>query len=373
MTTMLTDQYHGRLPGTLSCYDRMVNTWTLPGAFYAAGMTGFLKARHIRIFDHPRFAKPLHECVRSGAQALAVAQGAQIENVAKAHGRKEEAVAAVIKRRGDHPDVAHGLMRVEYAADLAFRSDAIMKPLYGELSRQATFSVKAEQVASFLGRKITPQHAQEVSSRFATRIEGTCAKHDVGQVPVRMYDKFGRVLRLGTTTNDVSFFKHHRKVERRDGHQSREIAPFKKTIYSVIDLREILLGCNRRYLEHLSALSDLSVGDGNLHRLTSPKAVNGHALKALNCLDHTQQALLHAPQRPAFNVRVTRRADLMRFLPHVSASGMTRYLWRLRQFGLIKKVVHSYRYYRTRLGRSAIAAGSAKAERAYHIATSEGL
>jgi hypothetical protein len=35
---------------------------------------------------------------------------------------------------------------------------------------------------------------------------------------------------------------------------------------------------------------------------------------------------------------------------------MTRYLWRLRQFGLIKKVVHGYRYYLTRLGRSAIAA-----------------
>ena len=30
-----------------------------------------------------------------------------------------------------------------------------------------------------------------------------------------MYDKFGCVLRIETTTNDVSFFKHHRKVEHR--------------------------------------------------------------------------------------------------------------------------------------------------------------
>jgi hypothetical protein len=29
-------------------------------------------------------------------------------------------------------------------------------------------------VASFLGKKITPLLAQEVGSRFATRIEGTC-------------------------------------------------------------------------------------------------------------------------------------------------------------------------------------------------------
>jgi small neutral amino acid transporter SnatA (MarC family) len=38
-------------------------------------------------------------------------------------------------------------------------------------------------------------------------------------------------------------------------------------IYSLIDLREILLGCNRRYLEYLSALDDFSAGDRNLHRL----------------------------------------------------------------------------------------------------------
>ncbi len=44
------------------------------------------------------------------------------------------------------------------------------------------------------------------------------------------------------------------------------------------------------------------------------------------------------------------------FLPHLSVSSIPRYLWRLRKFGLIKKVAHSYRYYLTRLGRSVIAA-----------------
>ena len=32
--------------------------------------------------------------------------------------------------------------------------------------------MKAEQVASFLGKKITPQLAQEIGTRFDTRIEG---------------------------------------------------------------------------------------------------------------------------------------------------------------------------------------------------------
>jgi hypothetical protein len=42
------------------------------------------------------------------------------------------------------------------------------------------------------------------------------------------------------------FFKHHRKVEHRDGTKTRELAPLKKSIDSIIDLREILLGCNSR-------------------------------------------------------------------------------------------------------------------------------
>ncbi len=74
MTQMLTDRYHERLAGTLSCYDRIVITGTLPGACYAAGMTSFLNARHIRIFDYPRFAEPLRDRIREAAQALATAK-----------------------------------------------------------------------------------------------------------------------------------------------------------------------------------------------------------------------------------------------------------------------------------------------------------
>lgn len=79
-------------------------------------------------------------------------------------------------------------------------------------------------------KEITPQLAQEIGSRFATRIEGTCIKHRFGEVGVKMYDKFARVLRLETTVNDVSFFKHDRKVEHKDRHATRELAALKKSI-----------------------------------------------------------------------------------------------------------------------------------------------
>jgi hypothetical protein len=85
-------------------YDRIVITETLPGACWAAGMTSFLNARHLRIFGSPRLAEPLRERIRAGAQ---------IEHVAKEHVRKEDVVAAVIKRRDDHPGLVHILSAME--------------------------------------------------------------------------------------------------------------------------------------------------------------------------------------------------------------------------------------------------------------------
>ena len=52
----LTGRYRERLAGVLSCCDRIIVTGTLPGACYAKGMTGFLSARQIRIFDYERRA-----------------------------------------------------------------------------------------------------------------------------------------------------------------------------------------------------------------------------------------------------------------------------------------------------------------------------
>lgn len=64
------------------------------------------------------------------------------------------------------------LMQVEYST--VFRSAQSLTPLYEALSRQALLAVKAEQVSTFPGEKITPQVAAEIGSCFATRIEGTC-------------------------------------------------------------------------------------------------------------------------------------------------------------------------------------------------------
>jgi hypothetical protein len=250
------------------------------------------------------------------------------------------------------------LMQVECATDLVFRSPATLKPLYQQLARQAVLAVKAEHVATFLGHKITPNLAQEVGSQFTTRIEGTRIKHRYGSSSIKMYDKFTLVLRLETTSNDVSTFKHHRKVEHRNGPATRALAPVKKTIYSITDLREILLGCNHRYLAFLSALEDFSHGVRALDRLTQPRRVAHNTVKGVNFFNPVEQTVLRALQAPAFNIAGVRRADLLPHLPKLSPASITRQLSRLRHLGIIKRVPRTYRYYLTRLGRGAVAAAT---------------
>ena len=203
----------------------------------------------------------------------------------------------------------------------------------------------------------TPQLAQQIGSGFATRIEGTCVKHRFGKSSIKIYDKFALVLRIETTTNDVSAFKHYRKVEHQQGPASYALAPVKKNIYSLTALAHILLGCNRRYLEYLSSLDDFSAGVRALDRLTQPRTVNGRSLRGLNFFSRAEQTLLSALQRPAFNIAGLRRADLLPLLAQSAPATLTRHLARLRQLGVIKRVTGTYRYYLTRAGRAAIAAG----------------
>jgi hypothetical protein len=113
MSQSLTERYDERIAGVLSCYDRLVITGTLPGVCYAEGMTRYLNANGIRIFDYPEFAKTLRDRVRDGAASLAAQAGVTIEHIGKAHIRKEEVVARVLAQRGDHPGLVHIISAME--------------------------------------------------------------------------------------------------------------------------------------------------------------------------------------------------------------------------------------------------------------------
>ena len=84
----LVDRYADRIAGELHCLDRVVITGTLPVICYAAGMTSFLSAHRIRIFDYAQFVEPLRDEIRATAEQLAADNDLEIEFVRKQSFRK---------------------------------------------------------------------------------------------------------------------------------------------------------------------------------------------------------------------------------------------------------------------------------------------
>jgi hypothetical protein len=474
--------------GIVSCWDRVIVHGTLPGFGYSAGMTSYLKAHGIRIFDYTKFAEPLRDQIRSNAERLAEQNGIPIEFVRKSTARKEAIVEKILADRGAEPglvcilsameacqsykpwhdkkthetflrpdpgkclhyyfyfiDPKYGLcylrvptwcpfrlqfyfnghnrlataldkagigyplvdnafvaiddfdkaqkladgqdvrelhrlldqyarkccpvikrlelsyhwsiMQIEYATDIVFRDRQTLAPLYEVISRTAIHAVKPAHIATFLGRRLTGNFSAELGNDFNTRIQGTRIRHQMGPATIKMYDKFGRVLRIETTTNDLSFFKHHRNVEQRDGSTTFKLAPIKRSIYSLGDLRQLVAAANRRYLEFISALEDPTVGAKALDKICKPEHDGTRTYKGFNFFSHDDRDVLLALVRGENVITGFRHLDIQRQLPRFSPGQISRQLKRLRVHGLIKRIGHCYKYYITELGRRAVITG----------------
>lgn len=314
---LLTERHAKQIAGVLSCGDRIWMFGRLPKICYAEGMTSYLYARKIRIFDYPRFAEPFREQLRENAERLAKENEIEIEFLGKRNERKEDRVKAVLAQRGNHPglacilsamepcstykpwhdkgagktylkpedgkclhyyfyfideelglcyvrvpawlpcrlqiyfnghnwlasilkkwkidftlidnafveiaewtraqQIANGLDikrlhvrldgfarlfcpiyhsfgvtchwsvdQCEYATDIVFKRQDDLAAIYGNLTRTAIHTVKPDNIAAFLGRRLSPLYEGEAGNRFNIRIEGTRIKHTMGPVSLKL-------------------------------------------------------------------------------------------------------------------------------------------------------------------------------------------
>ena len=248
------------------------------------------------------------------------------------------------------------IMQVEYATDIIFKRQSDLKPLYDNLVKTAIHSVNPENIATFLGKKLHLNYQGEMGNNFNTRIQGTRIKHQMGAVSIKMYDKFGIILRIETSSNDVSQFQHYREVQHRNGEVTKKIASMKKNIYSLFPLAGLLKASNRRYLEFISSFDDPTKGVKNLNKVTRNVEVDSRNYKGLNFFNSEDLDLLHALAKGEYNIYGLRNHFIRQHLPW-SSGKVSRILKRLRVHGLIKKVGGTYKYYLTKLGKQVIATG----------------
>jgi len=482
---ILTTTYENKIAGTISCYDRVIITGTIPQICYSQGMTSYLYSHNIKIFDYAKFAEPFKEQLRSNAEQIAKENNIEIEFVRKSHIRKEDLVKKVLNKRGTHPGLVHilsamescnsytpwhnkqtrktylkgsqgkclhyyfyfidpylgygyvrvptwspfklqiyinghnilaneldrnkikytmldnafdyiedfekaqeisdnidikkihkqldvlamkycpvvthfgqvyhwSIMQVEYATDIVFKKQEYLQSIYSELVATAIHTVKPDNVATFLGHKVHPLYEGEIGNNYNIRIEGSRIKHTMGKSSIKMYDKFSKILRIETTTNDVSFFKHYREVEHRNGTKSMKYAPLKKNIYSLTILSFLFKASNKRYLEFISAFDNKEIGRKRLEKISQSKKENNRNYKGFNLFSKEDVALLLTVLRGEHNISGFRNKDIRMRLPQFNAGKVSRLLKRLKVFGLIKKIRNTYKYYLTKLGKELV-------------------
>ena len=152
------------------------------------------------------------------------------------------------------------VQQIECATDIMFRKQEYLEPIYDEIIRTAVFTVKPDNIATFLGQRITYNCTKEIGTNYNQRILGTRIKHHMGDVSIKMYDKFGCVLRIESTCNDISTFRVEREVQHRDGTSDIRKAPLKKEHLQSLPAVHVLKSANYRYLEFISSFDDHSSG-----------------------------------------------------------------------------------------------------------------
>ncbi|MCA1837421.1 MAG: MarR family transcriptional regulator [Actinobacteria bacterium] len=165
--------------------------------------------------------------------------------------------------------------QVEYAQDLVFKEAGAVEAIFEDLARHALLTIKAEDVARILGRRVPSNQPTQLNSHLGRRHAGLRLKHSLGPASFKLYNKPGGILRIEGTTYDVSFFKHYRTVVHRDGTQEGKVAPLRKGLYGLADLTHLLGATVQRYSQWLAALTDQSAGRSDLDKLSRPAKDSG--------------------------------------------------------------------------------------------------
>ena len=111
------------------------------------------------------------------------------------------------------------------------------------------------------------------------RWPGARIKHRVKNNWLKMYDKFGQILRIETVINNPREFKVRRRKQRQ-GRWQMVWCPMNKGVCNFYRYREVALAANERYLEAMSVVDDPAPAYRQLKKLTEPVVRAGRSSPA---------------------------------------------------------------------------------------------
>jgi hypothetical protein len=244
--------------------------------------------------------------------------------------------------------------QAEYSTDVLFQSRAKLAQLYPRLLDHALLHFSAQDILTFLGRRLHPCFDGEVLTDCKKdRLPGARIKHRVKNNWLKMYDKFGQVLRIETVINQPREFKV-RRCRLRNGRRRMLWCPMNKGVANFYQYHAVAHAANQRYLDALAVVDFPCATAKQLERVCRPAKFHDRRRRGLNLLHPEEQRWFRAVLRGDWHLHGFRNRDLTRELfgpGPISAEDkrrrtvkVCRYLQLLRAHGLLAKIPHSNRY-----------------------------
>lgn len=243
--------------------------------------------------------------------------------------------------------------QAEFATDILFQNRTALTPLYRELVKHALLCFSAQDVLGFLGKKITGNFKADVTKDFKTRVEGMRVKHRVGKNWIKMYDKFGLLLRVETVINHPYGFLTRRHGVRK-GKRLIGWLPMTKGVTGLSRYAQVARSANHHYLTALSVATDPAPAQQLLHRCTRRVEHNQRSYRGFNPAAQEDLALFKALLQGQHHLHGFRNAAVRAALyPAAPSDPLTqrrlaarvhRALKRLHVRGLIARIPRSRRW-----------------------------
>jgi hypothetical protein len=243
--------------------------------------------------------------------------------------------------------------QAEYSSDVLFASRAQLAVLYPRLLDHAVLNFSAQDILTFLGRRLHHRFDGEVLTDCKKdRLPGARIKHRVKNNWLKMYDKFGLILRIETVINQPREFRVRRWCKRK-GRRRLLWCPMNKSVVHMGKYQTHALDANQRYLDALAVVDLPAATFQNLHKVCEPARFHGRQRRGLNLLRSEEQNLFLAVLRGEHHLHGFRNRDLASLLGSPSKDPLekrrriariSRRLQLLRAHGLIAKIPHTHRY-----------------------------
>lgn len=249
--------------------------------------------------------------------------------------------------------------QAEYATDVMFYDRAALAGLYPPLLKHAVECFSAEDVMTFLGRKLHPAFAGEMVTAYTRRWPGARIRHRAGRNWIKMYDKHGCVLRIETVLNQPSGFQIRRRGRRR-GKTVIDWFPLRKGVADFYRYAEIGRAANHRYLDALAVVQDPTPVHQRLFDLARPVRDHGRTYRGFNPAAEGDLLLFAAVLSGEHLLQGFRNRDLRAALfpptdPRRDSARVSRLLKCLHLHHLIAKIPRSRRWRITRRGHTTLA------------------